>query len=294
MKTFYRIAKTLILAGLFAISYPLFAAETLTYYHWDALGSPIAATDQQGNVVWREEYKPYGERIKNEAAAQANTRWYSGHPHDQATGLTYMGARYYDPAVGRFMGVDPNGFAETNPHSFNRYAYGNNNPYKYIDPDGRAAETVLDLISLGLSINEYRQDPSFWNGVGVAVDAIGTVIPFVPAGVGTIRQIGKASDISDATVVVRGGTKELPPPGEVFSGATGKTLEDAAAGVPHGQIRATTAGEIRAAGGTVVHKPELTRSGALNEKHADVCLGPGPCSFGPLQPNPVPKAERIE
>jgi hypothetical protein len=45
-----------------------------------------------------------------------------------------MQARYYDPVIGRFMSNDPVGF--TNVHTFNRYAYANNNPYKYIDPDG--------------------------------------------------------------------------------------------------------------------------------------------------------------
>jgi len=114
------------------------AAERITYYHTDALGSPVAATDQQGNVVWRETYEPYGERIKKEPASSTNARWHTGHVLDAETGLQYAGARYYDPVLGRFMGVDPASFAEKNPRSFNRYAYGNNNPYKYIDPDGRA------------------------------------------------------------------------------------------------------------------------------------------------------------
>ena len=51
-----------------------------------------------------------------------------------------MGARYYIPLIGRFTGVDPVDFKEENTHSFNRYAYANNNPYKYVDPDGRQAE----------------------------------------------------------------------------------------------------------------------------------------------------------
>ncbi len=132
----------LLLAGIglmviMASPAPAPAAETLTFIHTDALGSPVAATDQQGNVIWREEYKPYGERLKNEVAAQTNTRWFTGHPHDAATGLTYMGARYYDAVVGRFMGVDPAAFSEKNPHSFNRFAYGSNNPYRNLDPDGR-------------------------------------------------------------------------------------------------------------------------------------------------------------
>jgi uncharacterized protein RhaS with RHS repeats len=46
-----------------------------------------------------------------------------------------MQARYYDPVIGRFYSNDPVGFRDV--HSFNRYAYANNNPYKYTDPDGR-------------------------------------------------------------------------------------------------------------------------------------------------------------
>ncbi len=113
------------------------ADETITYIHWDALGSPVAATDEAGNVVWREAYRPYGERINNEATAGSNNRWYTGYPQDDDTGLFYAGARYYDPVIGRFLAIDPVDFQADNLHSFNRYAYGNNNPYKYIDPDGR-------------------------------------------------------------------------------------------------------------------------------------------------------------
>jgi Bacterial toxin 33 len=41
------------------------------------------------------------------------------------------------------MGIDPVGVDENNVHSHNRYAYGNNNPYRYVDPDGRAAQALL-------------------------------------------------------------------------------------------------------------------------------------------------------
>jgi hypothetical protein len=39
-------------------------------------------------------------------------------------------------------------------------------------------------------------------------------------------------------------------------------------------------------------KPELTRSGRLNERHVDVTEG-RPGAFGDPEPNPVPKADRI-
>ena len=53
-----------------------------------------------------------------------------------------MQARYYDPVIGRFYSNDPvdvlGHITRENPiHGFNRYAYGNNNPYLYTDPDGQ-------------------------------------------------------------------------------------------------------------------------------------------------------------
>jgi uncharacterized protein RhaS with RHS repeats len=53
-----------------------------------------------------------------------------------------MQQRYYDPLIGRFYSNDPVGFTASNPMMFNRYAYANNNPYKYTDPDGRFAFVI--------------------------------------------------------------------------------------------------------------------------------------------------------
>jgi RHS repeat-associated protein len=113
------------------------ALETVTYYHHDALGSPVAAADESGNLLWREDYMPYGERVRNPANATDNTLWYTSKPEEPALGLQYFGARWYDTSLGRFTGMDPVKFQEGNIHSFNRYAYANNNPYAYVDPDGR-------------------------------------------------------------------------------------------------------------------------------------------------------------
>ncbi|MEW6120403.1 MAG: RHS repeat-associated core domain-containing protein [Pseudomonadota bacterium] len=113
---------------------------------------------------------------------------YTGKRQDPETGLVYMGSRYYDPRLGRFISIDPVEPDENNLHSLNRYAYANNNPYKFTDPDGQAAETVIDVVSLGLSINAYRQDPGFVNGLAVAYDGFATLVPFLPGGIGIIRQ----------------------------------------------------------------------------------------------------------
>ena len=134
---------------LLAVSFMMFnlsiKAETVTYYVNDALGSPIATMDSSGTLDWKESYHPYGESRIN-ASQNEDDIGYTGHQKDSETGLTYMQARYYDPVVGRFYGNDPIGFRDI--HSFNRYAYANNNPYKYIDPDGKVAFLVVAPLAL--------------------------------------------------------------------------------------------------------------------------------------------------
>jgi hypothetical protein len=47
--------------------------------------------------------------------------------------------------LGRFLSVDPVQFREDNIFSFNRYAYANNNPYRYFDPDGREPKASIGI-----------------------------------------------------------------------------------------------------------------------------------------------------
>ncbi|MDT0627459.1 RHS repeat-associated core domain-containing protein [Alteromonas sp. W364] len=62
-----------------------------------------------------------------------------------------MQARYYDPVIGRFYSNDPIGAVahlntQNGIHGFNRYAYANNNPYKYIDPDGQSSHNPIGMV----------------------------------------------------------------------------------------------------------------------------------------------------
>lgn len=127
-------------------------AGTATYFHNDISGSPLAATDAAGNLLWTENYKPYGEKLTRSPASSGNRIGFHGKQHDDGTGLSYMGARYYDPVLGRFMGIDPVGFQEDNLHSFNRYTYTNNNPYKYVDPDGNYAFLIQPMMYLATAL----------------------------------------------------------------------------------------------------------------------------------------------
>jgi RHS repeat-associated protein len=94
-------------------------------------------------VSAREHYRPYGDKLispnTNESAGFANKAF------DASTNLSYMSARYYNPTLGRFISPDPVHFVEDNVHSFNRYAYANNNPMKFVDPDGKQGVLVAQL-----------------------------------------------------------------------------------------------------------------------------------------------------
>lgn len=125
-----------------------YAAEEITYYHNDVSGSPLLATNASGNVLWKESYRPYGDKLTKSVASQNNKIGFHGKPFDDDTGLSYMQARYYDPILGRFTGMDPVDYQENNLHSFNRYAYANNNPYKYVDPDGN--HPLIYMLGVGL------------------------------------------------------------------------------------------------------------------------------------------------
>ncbi|MCJ8270785.1 MAG: hypothetical protein MJK04_15445 [Psychrosphaera sp.] len=52
--------------------------------------------------------------------------------------------------LGRFWSNDPVGFRDV--HCFNRYAYANNNPYKFVDPDGNNPKLIGDFV-LNVTIN---------------------------------------------------------------------------------------------------------------------------------------------
>ena len=76
------------------------------YLHADHLGSPVAATDEAGAILWSDNFTPYGESFPGPAANE-NDEGFTGHIQDTASGLTYMQARYYDPVIGRFLSNDP-------------------------------------------------------------------------------------------------------------------------------------------------------------------------------------------
>ena len=176
--------------------------ETI-YYHNDHLGNPVAATSATGELMWQEEFTPYGTRqIKQDGGL--NHIWYTGKELDADTGLVYFGARWYDPSIGQFLSVDPVGVIPGNRFSYNRYAYANNNPQKYIDPDGNYADLAIEAVSISFGVMSLRNNISDGNygaaavdGAGVAIDGILAVIPGIPGGTGLwIKAVRESAEVA--------------------------------------------------------------------------------------------------
>ena len=78
------------------------------YYHANHQGSIIAMSDGSGTVVDHYSYDEYG----NSNDLTGNPFRYTGRRLDAETGLYYYRARYYSPAIGRFLQTDPIGYGD--------------------------------------------------------------------------------------------------------------------------------------------------------------------------------------
>lgn len=139
-------------------------------YHYNAVGSTVALTDQNQAMVNKYAYDPFG-NIGNQVEAVPQPFKFVGQ-HGVMTepnGFYYMKARYYDPQVGRFISEDPMGFAGGD---VNLSAYVQNNPINRVDPLG------LNYIDISISIGT----PIFFGGVfGVMINDAG-LYPYLGGG----------------------------------------------------------------------------------------------------------------
>ena len=105
--------------------------STLVGDHHGTAGLSIANTTRQ---VSRRYTDPYGAPRGTAPASWAGDHGFLDKPVDD-TGLVSVGARYYDPALGRFISVDPV-MDLADPQQWHGYAYANNNPITWSDPTG--------------------------------------------------------------------------------------------------------------------------------------------------------------
>ncbi len=122
------------------------------WYHSDHLGSTRLITDINGAEANTYDYAAYGETV-NETGSVENERGFTGHVNDPDTGLIYMGARYYDATLGRFISADTVVPDPANPQALNRYSYVLNNPINNTDPTGHAPVAAAVVTALVVSSN---------------------------------------------------------------------------------------------------------------------------------------------
>ncbi len=119
----------------------------LSYYLHDAQGSVRALADAAGTVTDRYRYSAYGE--SRHTGTTVNPYQYTGQQLDERTGLYSLRARFYSPALGRFLSRDRAPMDPLNPAEHNRYGYGRANPITYSDPSGYyAAAPALPGLTL--------------------------------------------------------------------------------------------------------------------------------------------------
>lgn len=110
-------------------------SQRLTFLAGDNHGTSSLAIDATTQAVVKRYFTPFGAARGTTNGTWPDDKQFLGKPADPGTGLTHIGAREFDPAIGRFLSVDP--LLESDKHqSLNGYSYAENNPVSLSDPSG--------------------------------------------------------------------------------------------------------------------------------------------------------------
>ncbi|MFF3764588.1 RHS repeat-associated core domain-containing protein [Streptomyces sp. NPDC001922] len=107
----------------------------LSFLASDHHGTGELAVDAETGAVSQRRFDPYGVERGKPAGEWPGEKGFVGATIDAQTGLTHMGAREYDPGLGKFISVDPV-IDFFSPQQMNGYGYANNSPVTLSDPSG--------------------------------------------------------------------------------------------------------------------------------------------------------------
>jgi RHS repeat-associated protein len=128
-----------------------------SYTHTNHLGSTNVVTNKNGEEIELIEYKPYGQFSKHEkplANDQSATFYFTGKKLDDETGLYFLGGRYYDSSLGKFITPDTLVPYPTDPQTLNRYSYCGGNPVNFTDPSGHFFGIFVAIFKVAVAIGK--------------------------------------------------------------------------------------------------------------------------------------------
>ena len=115
--------------------------EEIFFYHSDHLGSTSYITDDKANITQYDAYLPYGELLVDEHSSSEDLPYkFNGKKFDDETGLYYYGARYMDPIISLWYGVDN---LTEKYVSVSSYTYCNGSPIVNIDVMGMFPKGIV-------------------------------------------------------------------------------------------------------------------------------------------------------
>jgi RHS repeat-associated protein len=122
------------------------AGSVLLFLGVDANQTADVEIDATSGANTRRFVDPYGNPRGASSASWSSGHIYLNSPASKLSGLTQLGARAYDPALGRFLSVDAT-LAPLNPAQSNGYSYAANNPTSASDPSGDCYELAKDSLN---------------------------------------------------------------------------------------------------------------------------------------------------
>jgi len=119
------------------------AATELRWTHLDRLGSPIAISNEAGEIqeplaydAWGKRRSTDGARTTDDIDGKVDNKGFTGHEMLDQLDLVHMNGRVYDSRTGRFLSADPLVSDPMDGQNYNRYSYVLNNPTNLTDPTG--------------------------------------------------------------------------------------------------------------------------------------------------------------
>ncbi len=113
--------------------------QDVVYPLLDGQGSVRHLTDTSGALILSRHYDAWG-TIRHSSGSASTRLGYTGELVDGATGLVYLRARHYSPALGRFLQRDSLRASPPPRSRCNRSSYAHANPLRYTDPSGHAVD----------------------------------------------------------------------------------------------------------------------------------------------------------